>query len=170
MKFTGHLEGLGEKWNTHKVLVGKPEEKTLHRRPMPHSYYSPNHAINYAWFGKNVKMHPEEIGRHGMDMISVTQHCVKWEAFVNTVTKLRVPENDDNFLITWGSMRYFRLWPPWGRSWGLRCSALLHKVNFWCYRRFGTACRYHIQGSGRQFFHKHLDPWIIFRHSATKRR
>ena len=33
MKFTGHLEGLREKRNTHKVLVGKPEEKALHKRP-----------------------------------------------------------------------------------------------------------------------------------------
>jgi hypothetical protein len=57
--------------------VGKPEEKTLHRRPMPHIYYSSNHAITYAWFGKNAKMHPEEIARHGMDMISVTQYWVK---------------------------------------------------------------------------------------------
>jgi hypothetical protein len=40
-------------------------------------YYSPNHAITYAWFGESAKMHPEEIGQHGMDMISVNVHCVK---------------------------------------------------------------------------------------------
>ena len=44
---------------------------------MPHIYHSPNHAITYARFGENAKMHPEEIGRHYMDMISVTQHWVK---------------------------------------------------------------------------------------------
>ena len=49
----------------------------------------------------NVKMHPEEMGRHGMDKISVTQRWEKWQAFVNTVTKLWVPENDANFLITY---------------------------------------------------------------------
>lgn len=126
----------------------------LYRMHMPCIYYSPNHAITYAWFEESAKMHPEEIGRHGTDMISVTQHWVKWEAFVNTVTKLRVPENDDNFLIIWGSMRYFRLWPRWDRSCGPRCGVLLHNVNFWC----------------SQFFQKHLDPWIIVRHSAPKRR
>ena len=57
--------------------MGKPEEKALHKRPMPHIYHSPNHAITYARFGENAKMHPEEIGRHYMDMISVTQHWVK---------------------------------------------------------------------------------------------
>jgi len=50
--------------------VGKPEEKTLHKRPTPHIYYSPNHAITYAWFGENAKMHPEETGRHSIDMNS----------------------------------------------------------------------------------------------------
>jgi hypothetical protein len=40
---------------------------------------------------------------HGY-MTSVTPHWVKWEAFVNTITKLRVPENYANFLITWGEI------------------------------------------------------------------
>jgi len=42
--------------------------------------------------------------------------------------------------------------------------------NLVCYQRFGTACRCHIEGSRNQFFQKHLDLWIIVRHSASKLR
>ena len=44
---------------------------------MPHIYHSPNHAITYARFGENAKMHPAEIRLHGVDMISATQYWVK---------------------------------------------------------------------------------------------
>jgi hypothetical protein len=148
MYFTRNWE-FGSALSKHRNFGGgveppKPPLGTpLHKRPMPHICYSLNHAITYAWFGENAKLHPKEIGRHGMDMISVTQHWVKWQDFCEHCIKLGVPENDANFLITWGSIRYFRLWPRWDRSWGLRCGGLLHSVNFWCVtdvseRRVGT--------------------------------
>jgi hypothetical protein len=66
---------MGEKGNTYKVLIRKPERKKRPlRRPMR------------RW-EDCVKMDVKEIGLEGFDWI----HGVQWWCIVNTVIKIDVP-------------------------------------------------------------------------------
>ena len=61
---------MGEKRYVFRVLVGIPEGKRHHGRPV------------HRW-EDNIKMNPKEIGLWGMDGIHTTQDRNKWWAFKN---------------------------------------------------------------------------------------
>jgi hypothetical protein len=69
---------MGDKKNTYRILVGKPEGKRLLGRPRCKRV-------------DNIKMDLREIGWNGMDWIDLTQDRDQWSALVNTVMNLRVP-------------------------------------------------------------------------------
>jgi hypothetical protein len=67
----------GEKWNTYRILVGKPEGKRPIGRP------------RRRW-EDNIRMDLRDIGWGDMDWIDLAQDRDQWRAVVNTVIKLRV--------------------------------------------------------------------------------
>jgi hypothetical protein len=78
MRWAGHVVRIGEKRNSCRILVGKPEG----RRPVgrPRSRWK-----------DNVKIDLREIGWGRMDWIDLAQDRDRWKALVNTVMNLRVP-------------------------------------------------------------------------------
>jgi hypothetical protein len=60
MRWTGHVKRMGARRNAYRILVGKPEGKTLLGRP------------NRMW-EDNIKMDLRDIGWSGMDSIDVAQ-------------------------------------------------------------------------------------------------
>jgi hypothetical protein len=75
MRWAWHVARMGEKRNTYRILVGKPEGK----RPLG----SPRRG--WAILKWSLE------GWHGMDWIDVAQDRDQWRALVNTVMNLRVP-------------------------------------------------------------------------------
>jgi hypothetical protein len=69
---------MGEKRNTYRLLVGKPEGKRPLGRP------------RRRWVD-NIKMDFLEIDWGGVDWIGLAQDRDKWRALVNAVMDLRVP-------------------------------------------------------------------------------
>jgi hypothetical protein len=74
---------MGEKRGAYRILVGRPEGRRLLGRP------------RHRW-EDNIKM-DLEVGR-GMDWIELAQDRDRWQALVNAVMNLRVPQNAGNFL------------------------------------------------------------------------
>jgi hypothetical protein len=68
---------MGEKRNTYRILVGKPEGKSPVGRP------------RRRWVD-NIEMDLTEVGWDGMDWIDLGQDSDQWRALVNTAIKLRV--------------------------------------------------------------------------------
>jgi hypothetical protein len=68
----------GEKRNTYRILVGKPEGKRPLGRPRRRWEY-------------NIKMALRKTGWGGMGWIDLAQDRDQWSAIVNTVMNLRVP-------------------------------------------------------------------------------
>jgi hypothetical protein len=68
---------MGEKGNTYRILVGKPEGKRPLGRP------------RRRW-EDNIRMDVRDIGWGGMDWIDLAQDRDQWRALVNTVMNLRV--------------------------------------------------------------------------------
>jgi hypothetical protein len=62
MRWTGHVTQMGEKRNTYRILVGKPEGKRPLGRP------------RHRWVD-NITMDLREIGWNGMDWIDVEGSC-----------------------------------------------------------------------------------------------
>jgi hypothetical protein len=75
----------GEKRNTYRILVEKPEGKRPLRRP------------RCTWVD-NINMDRKEIGWGYMDWIDLAQDGDRWRALMNTVMNLRVPQNVGKFL------------------------------------------------------------------------
>jgi hypothetical protein len=69
---------MGEKRNTYRLLVGKPEGKRLLGRP------------RRRWMD-NVRMDLGEVGWVDVDWIGLVQDRNRWRAVVNSVLNLRVP-------------------------------------------------------------------------------
>jgi hypothetical protein len=78
VRWAEHVSRMGEKKNTHKILVGKPEGKRPLGRP------------RRRWVD-NIKMDLREIGWDGVDWMDMVQDRDQWKALVNTVLNLRVP-------------------------------------------------------------------------------
>jgi hypothetical protein len=68
----------GEKRNTYRLLVGKPEGKRLLGRP------------SCRWVD-NIRMDLGEVGLGHVDWIGLAQDRNKWRAVLNLVLNLRVP-------------------------------------------------------------------------------
>jgi hypothetical protein len=69
---------MGEKRNSYRILVRKPEGKRPLGRP------------RRRWVD-NIKMDLRERGWDGTDWIHLAQDRDQWRALVNTVMNLRVP-------------------------------------------------------------------------------
>jgi hypothetical protein len=78
MGWAGHVAGLGEMQNAHKILFWKPEGKRPIGRPK-------------LWWVDNITMYLKEIEWDGVDWIYVAQDRDRWRAVVNTVMDLWVP-------------------------------------------------------------------------------
>jgi hypothetical protein len=72
----GQVARMGEKRNTYRIFVGKPEGKRPLGRP------------KRRW--EDIRMDLREIGRGGMDWIDLAQDRVQWRALMSTVMNLRV--------------------------------------------------------------------------------
>jgi hypothetical protein len=68
----------GEKKNTYRLLVGKPEGKKPLGRP------------RYRWVD-NIGMDLGEVGWGDVDWIGLARDRNRWRAVVNSVLNLRVP-------------------------------------------------------------------------------
>jgi hypothetical protein len=69
---------MGEKRNTHRLLVGKPDGKRLPGRP------------RRMWVD-NIRMDLGEMGWGDVDWIGLAKDRNRWRALVNSVLNLRVP-------------------------------------------------------------------------------
>jgi hypothetical protein len=78
MRWAGHVARMGEKRNAYRLLVGKPEEKSLLGRP------------RHRWVD-NIRMDSVEVGWGDVDWIGLSQDRDRWRALVNSVLNLRVP-------------------------------------------------------------------------------
>jgi hypothetical protein len=78
MRWARNVKRMGEKRNTYRILVGKPEGKRLLG------------GSRRRWVD-NIKMDLGEIGLDGRDWIELTQDRDQWRAIVNTAMNLRVP-------------------------------------------------------------------------------
>jgi hypothetical protein len=78
MRWAGHVARMGEKRNTYRLLVGKPEGK----RPLGRS--------RRRWVD-NIKMNLGEIRWGGVHKIGLTQDRDSWRVLVNAVMNLRAP-------------------------------------------------------------------------------
>jgi hypothetical protein len=75
----------GEKRNTYRILVGKPEDKRPQGRP------------RRRWVD-NIKTDFIEIEWDGTDWIDLAHNSDQWRALVNMVINLRVPYSAGKFL------------------------------------------------------------------------
>jgi hypothetical protein len=78
MRWAGHVARMGEKRNSYRILVGKPEGNRPLGRPRRRCV-------------ENIKMDLREIGWDGVDWIDMAQNWDQWRALVNTVLNLLVP-------------------------------------------------------------------------------
>jgi len=77
-RWAGHVANMGDRRAAYGVLVEKPEGKRPVRRR------------RRRW-EDNIKMHLQEVGWEGMDLIDLVQNMDRWRAFMNAVMNLRVP-------------------------------------------------------------------------------
>jgi len=77
MRWAGHVARMGEERGVCRVLVGKPEGKSL-RRP------------RCRWVD-NIRMDLQEVEYGYMDWIGLAQDRDRWRTLVSAVTNLRVP-------------------------------------------------------------------------------
>jgi hypothetical protein len=68
---------MGENVNTYRLLMGKPEGKTLGR-------------ARRRWLD-NIRMNLVEVGWGDVDWIGLAQDRDRWRAVVNSVLNLRFP-------------------------------------------------------------------------------
>ena len=78
MRWAGHVARMGKRRGVYRVLVGKPEEKRLLRRPRCRREY-------------NIKMDLQEVGFGDMSWINLTHDRDRWRLLVNVIMNIRVP-------------------------------------------------------------------------------
>jgi hypothetical protein len=78
MRWAGHVARMGEKRNTYRLLVRKPEEKRPLGRP------------RRRWVD-NIRMDLGEVGWGDVNWIGLAEDRNRWIALVNSVLNLRVP-------------------------------------------------------------------------------
>jgi hypothetical protein len=78
MRWTGHVEFMGEGRGVHRMLVGKPEGKRPLGRP------------RRRW-EDNIKIDLKEVGGRRGDWMELSQDRDRWRALVGTVRDFRVP-------------------------------------------------------------------------------
>jgi hypothetical protein len=78
MRWAGHVIRMGEKRNSYRLLMGKPERRSPLRRP------------RRRWLN-NIRMNLVEVGWGDVDWIGLVQDRDRWKALVNSVLNLRVP-------------------------------------------------------------------------------
>jgi hypothetical protein len=78
MRWAGHVARKGEKRNTYRLLVRKPEGKRPLGRP------------RCRWVD-NIRIDLGEVGWGDVDWIDLAQDRNRWRALVNLVLNLRVP-------------------------------------------------------------------------------
>jgi hypothetical protein len=78
MRWAGHAARMGEKRNTYRLLVRKPERKRPLGRP------------RRRWVD-NIRMDLGEVGWGDVDWIGVAKDRNRWRALVNSVLNLRAP-------------------------------------------------------------------------------
>jgi hypothetical protein len=71
---------MGEGRGVYRVLVGKPEGKRPLGRP------------RHRW-ENNIMMDLQEVGCRGLEWIELAQDRDRWQALVNAVMNLQVPQN-----------------------------------------------------------------------------
>jgi hypothetical protein len=69
---------MGEKMNSYRLLVGKPEEKRPLGRP------------RRRWVD-NIRMDLGEVGWSNVEWIGLAKDRNRWRALVNSIFNLRVP-------------------------------------------------------------------------------
>jgi hypothetical protein len=74
----GHVARMGEKGNSYRLLVGKPEGRRPLGRPRRRCF-------------DNIRMDLVEMGWGDVDWIGLAQDRGRWRAPVNSVLNLRVP-------------------------------------------------------------------------------
>jgi hypothetical protein len=79
MRWAGHVARMSEGRGVHRVWVWRPEGK----RPL---------GIRRSKWEDNIKQYLREIGIDGANWIQLAQDMVQWQAFVNTVMNVRVPQ------------------------------------------------------------------------------
>jgi hypothetical protein len=78
MRLVGHVARMGEKRNTYRLLVGKPEGNRPLERP------------RRRWVD-NIRMDHGKVGWGDVDWIGLAKDRNRWRALVNSVSNLRVP-------------------------------------------------------------------------------
>jgi hypothetical protein len=73
---------MGEMKSAYNVLVGKPEGKRPLGRP------------RHKW---KIRMKLREMGWENVDWTHLVQNRGQWQALVNTIMNLQVPEKAENF-------------------------------------------------------------------------
>jgi hypothetical protein len=77
MRWAGHVARMGEARDVHRVLVGRPEEKSPLGKP------------RRRW-EDNIKMHLQKVGGGRGDWMELAQDRERWRALVGTVRDFRV--------------------------------------------------------------------------------
>ena len=78
MRWLGHVVHMGKKRGIYRILVGKPEQKRLLRRPR-------HRGVN------NIKLELQEGGCGGTDWIELAQCRDTWRGLVDALINLHVP-------------------------------------------------------------------------------
>ena len=78
MRWVGHVACMDEERGAYRVLLGKPEGKSLLGRP------------RRRWVD-NIRMDLQEVECGYVDWIGLAQDRDRWQTLVSAVMKLRVP-------------------------------------------------------------------------------